>query len=192
MASLLSSILLDGRDDRPNNLNEVDYGQLRRLLEQFVSDGRVRRVPAFNPLYPGLQEQWFLDVQAGDIYCLVLAEEKVTPVWEKVDVFDRRTASQKERAWRARLGEIEREPGYLAQIPRGRQDTASLQYVLAVLENTLRNGEVERIERTDPLLKPGTSAQWFRDRSTNEIFRLLHDADRNEYRWERVPEMKEQ
>jgi hypothetical protein len=129
MDGLLASILPDGRDDRPNNLNERDYAQLRKLLAQFMADELVRKVPAYNPLYPGLQEEWFLDVEAGDIYCLVPAGERCNPVWEKVDVFDRRNANQKEKAWRARLGEIEREPGYLAQIPRGRQDSATLQFL---------------------------------------------------------------
>src|ERR1700745_971468 len=75
MASLLASILFDGRDDRPNNLDDTDYGKLRRLLDQFVADGCVRKIPAFNPLYPGCREEWFLDVEAGDVYCLVLADE---------------------------------------------------------------------------------------------------------------------
>jgi len=192
MAGLLASILLDGRDDRPNNLSDADYVQLRRLLEQFVASGRVRKIPAFHPLYPGLQEEWFLDVEAGDIYCLLLEGEKVRPAWEKVDAYDQRNAKQKERAWRARMGEVVLEPGCLAQIPRGRQDSASLQFVRAVLEKTLRDGDVERIERTDLSLARGASAEWFRDCSTGELFRLLHDADRDEYRWERVPEMKKQ
>lgn len=192
MTGLLASILLDGRDDRPNNLNDSDYVQLRRLLEQFVADGRVRMVPAFNPLYPSLQEEWFLDVEAGDIYCLLLAGERVTPVWEKVDVFDRRNADQKEKAWRARMGEVVQEPGCLAQIPRGRQDSATLQFIRDLLEKTQRDGAVERVERVDHSLKPGTRAEWFKDNTTGEIFRLLHDADRDEYRWERVAEMKKQ
>jgi hypothetical protein len=192
MDGLLASILLDGRDDRPNNLSDADYVQLRRLLEQFMADERVRKVPAFNPLYPGLQEEWFLDVEAGDIYCLVPAGERGNPVWEKVDVFDRRNANQKEKAWRARMGEVEREPGYLAQIPRGRQDSATLQFLRFILEKTQRDGDVERVERVDYSLKPGTSAEWFKDNTTGEIFGLLHDIDRDEYRWERVTEMKEQ
>ncbi|MGC2197178.1 MAG: hypothetical protein WA628_21050 [Terriglobales bacterium] len=170
MAGVLASILPDGRDDRPNNLNEWDYVQLRRLLDQFVADGRVRKVPAFNPLYPGLDEEWFLDVETGDIYCLLVEDEKVSPVWEKVDVFDRRHAKEKEKDWRARMGEVPREPGYLAQIPRGRQDNATLQFIHFVLEKTLQDGTVERIDHTEPLLKPGTRAEWFKDNATGEIF----------------------
>jgi hypothetical protein len=190
MAGLLASILRDGRDDRPNNLKDGDYDQVRRLLERFVADGRVGKVPAFNPLYPALEEDWFLDVEAGDIYCLLLEEEKARPVWEKVDVFDRRNAKQREKDWRAKVGEVEREPGYLAQIPRGRQDNATLQFIRFLLEKTLEDGAVERVQRTDLSLKPGTRAEWFKDNTTGEIFRLVHDADRDEYRWERVTEMK--
>lgn len=121
---------------------------------------------------------------------MLLEEEKARPVWEKVDVFDRRNAKQREKDWRAKVGEVEREPGYLAQIPRGRQDNATLQFIRFLLEKTLEDGAVERVQRTDLSLKPGTRAEWFKDNTTGEIFRLVHDADRDEYRWERVTEMK--
>jgi hypothetical protein len=186
MAGILSAILIDGRDDRPNNLTDWKYVQLRRNLEILVADGQVRRIPVFKPLYSGNDEEWYLDVESGEIYALLPSSERVAPIWEKVDVYDTRDRKQLEVDWRAQRGEVERPPGYLAQITKGRQDSALLQYLRHALETWIKAGKVEAIQVSEHPPKPGTTEEWYRDNTTEEIYGLILD-ERGEFRWEKAP-----
>ena len=185
MPGVLNSVLLDGHDDRPNNLSEWEYVQLRRVLDQLVEDGRVRKVQPFNPVHSGFQE-WFLDVETGDIFSLTPPAERVSPVWEKVDAFDKRDWKQKQEDWQRQMGEVVRPEGYLAAIRTGRKDSAELSYIRDVLPRYIAAGKVEMVDR-GPSPSPELRIEWYRDNSTGEIFGLIHDAERDEYRWERAP-----
>jgi hypothetical protein len=134
MVGILGLVLADGRDDRPNYLSERDYAQLRMSLDRLLAEGKIRQVPVFNPQSSGSDEEWFLDVESGEIYSLLPMSERVDPIWERVDVFDTRDWKQKQLEWQARLGEIERAPGYLAPIRVGRKDTADLYFIRDVLQ----------------------------------------------------------
>ena len=186
MAGVLGSVLIDGRDDRPNHLSDWDYLQLRGVLDRLVAAGHVRRVPAFNPLHSGFQE-WFLDVETGEIYSLTPSAERVSPVWEKVDVFDTRDWKQQQKDWQTQLGEVERAAGYLAPIRTGRKDTADLFYLRDVLQEYIAAGKIEQVMTGMPAPQPGTRAEWFRDNTTGDVCGLIHDTEKNEYRWEKAP-----
>ncbi len=183
MASILDSLLADGHVDRPNFLNDWDYVQLRRTLEKLVVEGRVRKVPVFNPLHAGHQE-WFLDTETGDIYSLTPREERAEPMWEKVDVFDTRDWQQKQRDWQVQLGEVDRGVGYLAPIRTGRKDSAELYFLRDVLQRYIAQGQVEAIKLKENPLEAGTHAEWYKDKTTGEIYGLIYDPKKNEYHWE--------
>jgi hypothetical protein len=186
MAGILGAILIDGRNDRPNNLAYWEYVQLRRNLEKLVADGRVRRIPVFNHLYSGNDEEWYMDVERGEIYSLLPSSERVAPIWAKVDVYDTRDRKQQAADWRAQRGEVERPRGYLAQIAKGRQDSALLQYLRYALETWIKAGTVEAVEASEHPPKPGTTEEWYRDNTTGEIYGLILD-ERGEFRWEKAP-----
>lgn len=67
-------------------LSEWDYVLLRRKLDELLSAGRIKKRQVLKPLHAGWEE-WFEDVETGEIYCLVPPAERVTPTWEKVDPF---------------------------------------------------------------------------------------------------------
>ena len=50
------------------------------IWRSLVSDGRVRKIAPFNPLYGGDPEQWYLDVEVGEIYARVPLSEHVVPL----------------------------------------------------------------------------------------------------------------
>jgi hypothetical protein len=186
MPGLLGSILIDGHEDRPNQLGHGEYVQLRRNLEKLVSDGRVRKIAPFNPLYGGDDEEWYLDVEGGEIYALLPLSERVVPIWEKVDAYDPRNRKQKEVDWRAQMGKVEQVPGYLAQIPKGRQDSRLLQYLRYAIETWIKAGAVETVETVLSPAKAGTSEEWYRDKTTGEIYGLIHNEN-GEFWWEKAP-----
>jgi hypothetical protein len=97
MPGLLGSILIDGHEDRPNQLRHWEYLQLRRSLEKLVSNGRVRKIAPFNPLYGADDEEWYRDVEDGEIYALLPLSERLVPLWQKVDVTTFVPASRKKR-----------------------------------------------------------------------------------------------
>jgi hypothetical protein len=97
MPGLLGSLLIDGHEDHPNQIGHWEYIQLRRNLEKLVSNGRVRKIAPFNPLYGGDDEEWYLDVEDGEIYALVPLSERFVPLWQKVDATTLAPASNKKR-----------------------------------------------------------------------------------------------
>jgi hypothetical protein len=187
MVGILCSLVHDGREDRTNTLDYWPNLLLLRGLDQLIAEGRVRKVPPFNPLHPGLEEQWFLDVEAREIWSYTAASERSAPCWEKVDVFETRSAMQQQRDWQAQLGAVERAPGYLAPIGAGRKDTADLYFIRHALPRYIAAGKVEAVEIAGFLPKPGTHAEWYKDNTTGEIYGLVHDSERDEYRWEKAP-----
>ncbi|MGH9511590.1 MAG: hypothetical protein ACRD2U_05590 [Terriglobales bacterium] len=145
----------------------------------------MRKVPAFNPLHSGVEE-WFLDVESGEVYSLTPSAERVSPVWEKVDVYDRRDWRQKQKDWQIQMGEVERAPGYLAPIGTGRKDTADLCFIRDVLPRYIAAGKVEAVEIKDSSPIAGNHCEWYKDKTTGEIFGLVRDEN-GEYRWVNGP-----
>jgi hypothetical protein len=80
-------IVLGPIDEQGPYLTEWDYVLLRRKLDQLLSARRIRKRQVLKPLHAGTSEEWFEDVETGEIYCLVPPAERITPRWEKVDPF---------------------------------------------------------------------------------------------------------
>ena len=80
-------IVLGPLDEQSLYLSEWDYVLLRRKLDELLSAGRVKKRKVFKPLHAGTAEEWFEDVETGEIYCLVPPDDRITPSWEKVDTF---------------------------------------------------------------------------------------------------------
>jgi len=80
-------IVLGPLDEQDRYLSEWDYVLLRRRLDDLLSSGRIKKRQVLKQLHPGTSEEWFEDVETGEIYCLVPPAERITPSWEKVDPF---------------------------------------------------------------------------------------------------------
>lgn len=80
-------IVLGPIGDEGRYLSEWDYILLRRKLDELLSVGRIKKRQVLKPLHAGLSEEWFEDVETGEIYCLVPPAERILPSWEKVDPF---------------------------------------------------------------------------------------------------------
>jgi hypothetical protein len=186
MSGILCSLVNDGREDRANTLDYWPNILLRRGLDQLIVEGRVRKIPHFNPLHPGFEEEWFLDVEGGEIWSYTAASERSVPTWEKVDVFETRSAMQQRGDRQAQLGRVVRAAGYLGPIGEGRKDTADLYFIRDVLPRYIATGKVEVVEIVEVSQRLGMHAVWYRDNTTGEIYGLIHDTKKDEYRWEKA------
>ena len=126
-----------------------------------------------------------MDIETGEIYCLLPLAERVEPAWEKVDVFDTRDWEQKELDRQARFGPVESPRGFLDSIRIGRWDSAEIGLIRFLLDQWISCGKVEALEVKDVPPESNTLAEWFKDNVTNEIFGLIHNRERDEFHWEK-------
>jgi hypothetical protein len=94
---------------------------------------------------------------------------------------------QQQRDWQAQLGEVERVPDYLTPIRTGRKDTAEVNFIRYSLRGYLASGKVQVVEVNEDSQERGTHGEWYRDNTTGEVYGLIHDTERGEYRWEKAP-----
>lgn len=55
-------------------------------LSQLVHAGAAKRVPTLKVLHMS-DEEWYADPTTGEVYVYVRPDDKILPVWERVDVF---------------------------------------------------------------------------------------------------------
>jgi hypothetical protein len=84
------------------------------------------------------------------------------------------------------MGKVEHVPGYLAQIHKGRQDGGLLQYLRCALETGIKAGVVETVETILSPATPGTSEEWYRGKTTGEIYGLIRNQN-GDFWWEKAP-----
>ena len=65
-----------------------DYTELKRMLSEAVSIGRVEKLPVIKPIWSSRGEEWFRDKKSGDMYCLVAPGEKTQGCWTRIDIED--------------------------------------------------------------------------------------------------------
>ena len=67
--------------------NRLQYFGMKERLQQAISRGWVEQIPVMKPNRFSPDEEWFRDMETGEIYRLVLSGER-GGWWEKVDPSD--------------------------------------------------------------------------------------------------------
>lgn len=65
--------------------SEAEYNDLWESLSQAMAEGQIEKVPVIkrNRYFP--TEQWFRDKETGEIYSLIVPQERIRGRWGKVD-----------------------------------------------------------------------------------------------------------
>ena len=66
--------------------SESEYRELQRTLSDAVAGGVVERIPVIRRNRSFASEQWFRDKETGEIYSLIMPEERIRGRWAKVDL----------------------------------------------------------------------------------------------------------
>lgn len=148
-------------------------------LDRAVRSGRVRELPAPNPVRCGGKSynQLFLDPETGEIYGYIAPDPPVYPRWEKVDV----------------LGHLEApDPAPLSCFKVGQITVMTAHIMKMSLETLVSRGLVEVLPSPVEVVWPkDRTERWYKDNVTNVVYRLiehyrLEGAD--DIRWEVVPQ----
>ncbi|HET9695299.1 MAG TPA: hypothetical protein VFP40_00450, partial [Terriglobales bacterium] len=67
--------------------SQREYLELRRMLEEAIDRGYVERVPVVNPSRFVPIQEWFRELETGQIYRLVPPDER-GGWWAEVDIAD--------------------------------------------------------------------------------------------------------
>src|SRR5215469_369231 len=157
---------------------------LKQALDDLITQGRVRQVPVMRAHW--WVEEWFLDVETGEIYSYVPLAERIMPEWQKVDLSEVSGDVKRESLGEYLDKQAGPSPEGLRALPTGRFTYAEAEIFRALLPGLISAGLAKRIEPPEPPLAADDEDEWFADTGSGEIYRLTNDKWKGEVRWNRV------
>jgi hypothetical protein len=142
---------------------DAELNQLfeRRLLQTTTPLRRIH----------GRDEEWYRDPSDGEIYVYLKPDDRILPVWERVDVFAPPPVTES-RDLRV---------GGLKLITTGQIRKETAWFLKTVLASMAQEGQIEI------LLKPELPLEtWCREYSTDNVYKLVAAHHNEDYRWEYV------
>lgn len=172
MTSLLGS-LADGLAIT----NYDDWLIFTQRLENLLHDDKIKRIPALpsNHFAPG--DEWYLDPETGEIYVHGIPNAPTLPTWEKFDIV-------------AHTQEPPPHPNDLSVIPAGEKSALEAKGLKGFMDFLIVQGVVEAIPPSCHYAPADSTEEWFKERGTGKIYRLVRSSDGERNRWERVPDNK--
>ena len=65
--------------------SDWEYRELRRMLSEAISGGYVEQIAVMNPNRFLPTEEWYRDLETGEVYSLVGPEERMRGHWCKIE-----------------------------------------------------------------------------------------------------------
>jgi hypothetical protein len=142
-------------------------------LNQLVADGHIRRISPLPNNYFGKNDEWYLDIETGEIYVHGLPNAPTLPVWERFDII-RHTEAPKPQ------------PNDLSVIPTGKISSLQAKNLRGLLDFLVHQRLAEPLAPPNQASASGYAEKWFKDPKSDAIYRLVENEDGNDNRWERV------
>jgi hypothetical protein len=165
---LSAATVLDGLDITKYD----DWVILDERIRQLVKTCALRKIQPLRIVHVK-SEEWYLESATGDIYVYVQPDDKILPVWEKIDVFFIEGGSDKNVLTAG-----------LKIIRTGNIDRPTFMAIHLVLQELIKKGEVEIIRA--PRVFDENSEAYYREVKTKMIYRLASTMTYPGYVWERI------
>lgn len=153
-----------------------DWLILDQRITALISAGALRRV---NPLrmvhLPS--EEWYLEPSGGDMYVYVRPDDRVSPQWEKVDIF----ASIARTEIKSRDVRV----AGLKIITTGNIRVETALFLQAMLGKLTKEGRLEVVFQSQ--VQGEASETWYRELATGSVYRLVQGSGATPSSWNLAP-----
>jgi hypothetical protein len=145
-------------------------------LNDAVRAGRIRKVPVVKRVWNS-NEEWFLDLESGEVYVYASPNPPSMPIWERVDVLRHLEAP---------------DPAPLSGFEVGQITVMTAHIMKMSLETLVSRGLVTMLPSPVEVPWPkDRTERWYKDNVTNVVYRLIEHhrlAGADDIRWEVVPQ----